>query len=1730
MNPFEALENIQEEYKRYVFSFQKFKNPTIKDWVEERVQGGTLLWKEPHIQLNKNFKKGDSLKSLVDSGVLHPGVLKVFRINLDEDGSPPIKPHMHQSEAVKYILEKQKNTIVSTGTGSGKSFCFGIPIVSTCLKMKEEGLKGIKAIIVYPMNALANSQYDDFSRRLHGTGLKISLYTGDTETSPDQALRTYRETTGREEPWDSEVLSREEIQANPPDIIMTNYVMLDLIFSRFDDKNLFPDAHIGNLKFLVLDEVHTYTGQQGADVACLIRRVKQRTGTIGKLTCIGTSATVQAGENEDGAKIVADFATELFGEKFNSEEVVGEMYEESENPPGALFAPVPSITSELLSGYDGSIESATTLLKALANDDSITCSTPIDLGAYLIQTKIFEFILEEINHTSSFKELVIRYQKKLRPEASLQACINEVKALFLIGTLADMEKDDGIQSVIIPKLHTFFSQGRTISSCLTENEPHLNDRGESICPTCINNGRERITFPLNFCRACGQEYYGAALLENGELLPRDIDTEVEEGLDIYIYPNEFKEEDQPYPGDWYKDGGGLKDSYKESVPHNCEYCPECNKFDPSPEECFGHRKIKVSTIASPFQFCPSCGVYFDRRRREFNKLFTFGSVGRSTATDVLLAATLEQLPEDQRKIIAFSDNRQDTALQAAHINNFQKRIHFRRGLFQSLFQNGAKEIADIGSEIYNLYEKENVMPKYSSMDNKYIPDTASERAFRRYLQYNVIVDLRSSQHKNQQNLEDVGLLKVSYGGIDKLAADEGVWSKVPEMSRLSDLGKQDFLSGFFDIFRKQQAIEHESILNFINFETETIDKIDEEAHFHIARFGRAIVGYSESADNKNRRARILRITTARSRLVLWIKKVLGTELDRSKDIALELVDILTRVGYLANHTVKKCGNIHVLKSGTILLEANTDPINKKCRKCGAVYHFKELDLCTESGCTNLIDDDLSNNYFRRLYSKPFIEAVKIEAEEHSGQVGGNERKDIENRFKNPTDSLNTIICTPTMELGIDIGNLSAVYMRNVPPSPSNYAQRSGRAGRKGQSSIISTFCGVGMRRGPHDQYFYKYPEKIIAGQITPPRFMIDNQKLVKTHLHSLILEESNMRLPSKPYEILNLDHEGENFQMYDSLREEITKHVTASKSRILGSIHEAFASEMEKYPSWFANSFIEETIDGFTDGIDDTFNYWRNEYKNLLRELKLLNIQGEKEGPLKKNTSRRMAIEAKLKAMREGEKGFSTYNYLRGQGFLPSFGFPTSFATLSLSDVDDEITRDKIMALYEFAPGNTLYFKNQKYSIIRARPRTEEMRPLREAMIICPTCDSAYLGERAKTLSACAECGSTFENIHPNLNTMEMPDMYGSKIERISSDEEERRRLGYNITSHYERGPTVENYTITSGETSFDISYEHNGKIIIVNQGTNRSEDEAEGQEAGFVFCNACNKWLFGERGNKHLEEGYDQCPRNASDDDIIKGIFLFAHGLHDVVTLDIPYPKNLPPESREAFYLSVKGAILQGLQISLNIEESEVKGMIKPNPEREGEYKILIYEKVEGGIGVVKALTEEARLKDILLRAREILHEGEPEGCQRACYECLLSYYNQIEHALLDRTLALDFLKDYIDLRIQKGIEEDRFQELYDKCDSGFEKAVLNKIVEIGIRLPDDGQKIIYDSESVPIAKPDFFYKPNIAIFVDGPDHEKEHVKKSDEVKRDKLRALGYTVVEIKDMSQVDNLKGYIN
>lgn len=1754
VNNFVALDAVRDAYRRYVATFQRFRNPVIAEWVKNQVQEGTILWREPLIGLNRRYKEGERLEKFVDRGVLKPEALKIFRKEVDDPDSPPVQPYFHQSVAIKKLLEDQENIVVATGTGSGKSFCFGIPIVNECLKLKKTGKKGTKAILVYPMNALANSQYEAFTTRLEGTGLKIGKYTGDTPKSPEEAISRLK---GRE-PLDSEVLSRTEIRESPPDILMTNYVMLDLLLTRFEDRKLFPPENQGQLKFLVLDEMHTYTGHRGADVACLVRRLKQRTGTKGKIRCIGTSATIESKTTEAAADIIAKVASELFGEPFYPQNVIEEEYQtfQSENETSLKLPKIATIKKEDIDRFDGTFKSAITLAEGLLGRKlKPEERTSESLGKTLIRHPTITFIREYLKRDPKpIFELAEAYKEQWRPTDDLKDILFEIQAALLVGSVATYPIAQEIHFLIVPKLHTFFSKGSAISSCLTKAGPHLDNSGDRLCKECGKSSKERTALPLSFCRSCGQEFYGVAIQKDGTILPRPMDADVK-GRDAYLTPINQETSGWEIPSRWQTEKGTIRRTYEHAVPQSATYCPDCNKINSG---CQCEDKIDVWLVPHPFQLCPACGVSYTRRPREYNKLFEFSSVGRSTATDVIISSVLKELPSDQQKVIAFSDNRQDTALQAAHLNDLQRRVIFRQGLYQALKEAGeALRIDEAGKAIHEAMEKYDILPEYERPTGKYI--TAGGRRyqleFEKFLKYLTLNELVYSPISNQLSLAEVGLLQVEYIGLDKLVNDIN-WSDIhPKLAKINPDMMKEYITGLLDIMRRRGAIFHQTINNTMRL-WEKWEDIFEEGILFDPRLRRyQIVGFSDIIPTTRRiYYRSQRIIVTRSAkqgrlLPKWTSRALGIpNAEDAQNITQKVIDLLSRedIQYLVNLRLKDYPPLLQVNAKAITLKLNENPILRVCPKCGRVFHWKKLNLCTNHRCQELITEDQSQNYYRQLFLTDPRELVYAHAREHSGQVPSEERKQIEDKFKEPTKRLNVLICTPTMELGIDIGDLSAIFMRNVPPDPSHYAQRAGRAGRKGQPSMIITFCGTGYARGPHDQYFYQFPERIVAGRIVPPRFLLDNDALIKRHLHSLVLETLHFKLYTKIEEIIQItESEDLPLKMFPDFLKDLQNELKKNNEKILNAAKDAFAEEIQEY-EWFNLDYIQTIISNFIETLDLTFNSWRNEYRGLYLEREEINRELLKH-PSKKLQGHRAAIEAKISRMKTGEESYYTYRYLSTHGFLPNYGFPSSVTSLNLYNWKaegrgiNEIVRSKNIALREFAPRTTIYYSGIRYFVNKARIKTEEGRPVTFATLICPECGNVLLRNHATQEPACPLCGTSFENVKPNVNCLELPDMSAIRREMITCDEEERRVRGYEITTHYSPNERRRmKYAIKlPNDIQGVLTYEHNGKITVMNKGARtKPREQPEIIVEGFYYCSACHEWLTRKQAlEDHLETDSNKACRNkGTAEDIIKDAWLVLEGNHDTVSLHIPLPSDIEKENNVSFYTTLKEALLQAILRTFHLDGNEIGGVIAPISDTD-EYRIILFEIEEGGIGALNSLQDPEIFNLLIRNAQEVIHIKDPEtgaeasdACTKACYNCLLRFLNQPEHVLLDRTLIKSTLKLLLRARIELEAkkEEDKYRYLIKKCESELEKQVLKKIAEEHLPLPTEAQHTIWEKDE-PISRVDFYYEPNICVFVDGPVHEKDYIKHSDKLKRRRLRSLGYRVLSIKDTHDISELRALL-
>ena len=1710
-NPFNQLDEIQRTYKSYVDTFVNVRDEHIRSWLEDRVARDNLLWNEPFLQLRHRFKAGPPLEELITRGLLPAEARKVFRIDpYDFTDTRPIHPHHHQAQALE-LSAAGNSFIVATGTGSGKSFAFGMPIIANALRSLNR--PGIKAVILYPMNALANSQYQDFSLRLHGTGLKIALYTGDTKNSKEDGQRL-RDTIAERRPIsDAEIWSRQEIRETPPDILMTNYAQLELLLTRGEDRQLFPEAHKGTLRYLVLDEVHTYAGKRGAEVACLIRRLKQHTGTMNTLQAIGTSATVESGEGENAEDAIRQFASTLFGQTVH--EVVGETYVTGGATSDSFLPAGVAVTPADARAFDGSEKSVFALAEKVLQRPLAEHEKAQEPLGRLLKDYAPIYFLEQVLYERPLplSELAERYIEAYRPEFNKEQAGAELKVAMMLGQYVQVEREGSLEPRIVLKLHSFYSQGLGVSGTLTD-PTELSIRGEAQLKT--EDGTLAPAFPIVFCRVCGQEYYIADI--KGQLAAPTATIHEYSADTHYLRPGHWREDAEPLPDEWLTEKmGKIQSKYESHVPRSLNLDPHRAEIG------FG---LPFTSVKAPFLFCPTCQTSYDGRTSEIGKLIPYGMVGRSTATDIVISRTLDVLPKEQRKVIAFVDNRQDTEFQAAHFRDLSRKLAFRQSVAEILKEQPgeAMELFGLGTEVWNRWKIEDTRKEAEDL---YDPHTQTGQAFHRMLKGFAVSDASRSQQPNILNLEEAGVVRYDYRYLDTILEAEPFWSDLAG-SENHDV-RRDYLRGFLDLMRRRNATYDEAIFKSSTYIFEVAQVLDDQMPGE--RFWEptrpTLFSLSNQPAPRFGVASALTGSQRKTKFEGWTMALFGLDRDAAGAKVRELVRLLLDARVLRSEELPVFGNStargYLLNPGAVQTVLIDQPAVQVCPRSRMVSHNSVLKRSPEFPQLTL-QERSTDNYFKQQYTN-IMRLDLSDARAHSGQVSGDERRTIEDRFRSDTDKLNVLVATPTMEMGIDIGSLSAVYMRNVPPNPANYAQRSGRAGRKGQSALVQVFCGGGASRGPHDQYFYRHPARMISGRVHAPRFLLDNPRLIASHIGSLILEtltqRSNIELPRTVPDLLNIEAGTDNYAMFTDVRQELQSTLERHRAYILQAVQDAFRIEISRY-AWLTPEFVEGTVDGFVENLDRALDEWRADYKQAKGEYDLLNQRlnalpkdhkeyYDLEGELRRALSHTLFLRgiSSKTSQGGGSRALDLRRYLGGQGFLPNYAFPGRSARVEFRSEDfDQLERPPLIALTEMAPGNSLYYKGQRYQVTRASISQEDAEDRKAKR--CPACKRVNLVRNGATLDSCPSCGENLGGVSASVEVRRLPVMQADPFSRITSDAEERQRRGFRISSDYAPGITeVRQSQLGAGVLS--LTYEHNGTITTVNAGPRTLLEDDEKLLDGFAFCPRCKRWLFNDDAiNKHVKDasGKGKCPQGAVITDIKRNLALYVEQQSDVVAFDVPYPVEFREEQIEAYYISLLWALHRGALLTLELEADELNGFLLKQNNPQVPYRIVLHETSEGGLGALSSLQDAVTFNRLVVRTLELLHHEQPDGCEKACYECLLSYGNQREHGLLDRHLAIPVLTQLRGATWDHVESNSHFEGLLAKCGSELEKRFLYGLRERKLRLPDSAQFPLQVMDGV-MTVADFYYRPGLHIYVDGPHHDEEPYKTGDLKIRDAMRDL---------------------
>ena len=1728
MNVFELRDRLVADYRNYTRSFIKIRDQRVRSFVDDHL-AAEGFWPEPLLQLNPAFQPGGTIDDLVAEGVLAEECSRIFRIresDADRLGGQLLL-HRHQREAI-LAAHEGRHYVLTTGTGSGKSLAYIVPIVDRVLRNGSG--RGIQAIIVYPMNALANSQYEELGKFI------------DAAYPKGQAPVRFARYTGQEGGD-----ARESIRSAAPDVLLTNYMMLELLLTRSEDRELVRAAH--GLRFLVFDELHTYRGRQGADVAMLIRRCRHAFGN--NVICVGTSATMaNDGTTADQRRTVAQVAQSVFGVDFAPHQVIGETLERATPEIDPADTAICAIIRDTVAGdVDPPQEYEPFRRHPLASWIESTFGIREEtVTGGLVRQEPRRLEGGEIERQQSAAAELAQLTG-----AEPGQCASTLRRWLLRGST--LRKDPSNRFPIFAfRLHQFLTRGDTVWASLeSERSRHLELSKKAAKP----GEPTKLLYPLVFCRHCGTAYYRILIVadEDGRmLLPREDgirydDTGVSDG---YLYVSE----ESPWPSAVPDLLARLPDSFKESTPSGEERIRADARQD-VPERVFVNATgrivpegegIPAALIRDRFLFClePLCKVSYTRSQRsERFKLATLGVDNRSTATTILALRSLIELQTDRnldsdaRKLLSFTDNRQDASLQAGHFNDFVQVALLRSALHRASARGPSPGLrhGDLSRCVLEAMELQ--FEDYAvDPDVRGPARQSTDDALRRVLEYFLYRDLERGWRVTAPNLEDCGLLRFDYEGLcgeDGLLGETELWKSgfaehtVPAELRAApaDL-REEFVRTLLDLLRRQLAVKVDVLDPGKQHDLveQTRPRLLEGTPWYPEderELSKAVVAWPRSRRRGEQGGLFVSSYSAYGQ---YLRRRLAAYLPPNQSVGRAQSDEMIRFLFLA---LKRYGIVEQVKQGKGR-SGDADPgyqLNADALRWlpgnGEDRPADRTRLADEGGLPAEV-----NRYFVDCYRTFTDLRCVLEAREHTAQVATEDRQEREQRFRD--GGLPLLFCSPTMELGVDIKQLNLVNLRNMPPTPANYAQRSGRAGRSGQPALVFTYCAG---RSPHDQYFYREPGRMVAGTVTPPRIDLRNRDLIRSHIHAIWMEAAKPDLGKTLTAVLDLTPDAGRLPLpvIDAIREELRSPYRREAARArTASVVAELRDQLARTP-WFHDEWVDEVLAQVELSFDAACARWRNLYRAAVRQRKLHHdLIGDHSRPeAERNHSRRLRAqaEAQIRLLTEAEGVFEgdfySYRYFATEGFLPGYNFPRLPVSAFVPGRrgrrgrDEFVSRPRFLAVSEFGPRALIYHEGARYRVYKANldfgsDAVEDARDLTtDTMKRCPACAYAHLESGVTNLTeVCDRCGATLDGPARIDGLVNMQNVSLKLAQRITCDEEERQRFGYRLVTAY-RFPEVngrldrKDAEVYCGAARvLTLSYGDATDLYRVNLGwTNQDRT----QPPGFKL---------------DLERGYwarNQADSGDQDDAAtltrVRRVIPYVRDTKNVLVMRFDQPRS------GAEMAGLQAAFKQAIQLHFQIEPRELA--CEAMPEAGNRREILYYEAAEGGAGVLRQLAEDSSVLPALARrALEICHYA-PESladqaadrCGKACYQCLLDYGNQPDHKDLDRALIRDLVAALAQGECRPaggaGSRADRVRALRERCDSQLEQRWLDCADQLGVRLPSDVQ---YNIPGY-FTRPDFFYRDaNAAIYVDGPPHDRPDQIRSDDGTTQALIERGYIVI----------------
>jgi ATP-dependent helicase YprA (DUF1998 family) len=1699
IQPFHVASQVLDSYRRYVRTSFPLRDAQL-DADRERLIDANLLWNEPHIQLSQPGISGPRLDALAD-------LLDSRTLALDWGFR---ELYAHQHEAIRRLAVTRPggpaNTLVLSGTGSGKTESFLIPIVDACLRDERPG---VKAVVLYPMNALANDQLNRFRRLLAAEpAVSFGRYTGDTPEH-DQGDTSGRGRPGKPPGWPNNARwSRQAMRDQPPDILLTNYTMLEYLLLRRRDAELFRH---GPPRFVVVDEIHLFSGVLGAETANLLRRLRQHVGaSVEELCFVGTSAT--AGDDSERARLL-EFAATFFGAPFEAAAAV----EEQPAPPrprGAIIGPPPHITDELLAGAHEPSGLAALAKAALGVDlpstsEEACCSALGDvIDQYATVSVVEEALTRPAPLAHAGRALGALAE---RTGASEHDLVAEATALILLGAAAWLPPvgEGEIQPRLRPRVHQVVRTLAGLARCLNQLCGQLLPPEHDGCPTC-----GALTLPTATCRTCGAAYWSSA--SDGVAIA---DT-------VVLRPFEGRRGNRLLLS--IPDADETIDTFEDDTPANRSVvwaCPSCGALAPSEPDvrhrpsCSRAHSVQAYLATTDQAHCGACGSSGARTRPIILPLQ--GSAAASVA--VLTASASQHLrgnsDEPGGRLLVFADSRQDAAQQAGYSDDQGARIAARQ-LIVDVLGDGA---ASLDRLIIGVADRvltdpaalrrwlvgESTRSFAAIAHPDYLPSDDDERAIKDQLHWEVVLEL-TERSRRRFSLEQEGLLGVTIDRLDELA--ERVARRWPQhpfgsLERLAEV-----IHAVADSLRYRRIVDHWMLKR-------TPRELIRNHHLRLGdRAVTATKGYGpRRAIIQREQIDIRAWVTPRgiSQPVELLSRALDQPAGHVGDVVDQMVSHLNAVGLLTN--ARAGGHARqMLDHHRIVVERAPGHL-WRCGRCGhvrsAVLHDAGDDpMCVNWRCAGRPQPhspDPERDFYRHQYGDP---PRRLIVREHSGQVETEQRLALEERFNDrSTVTVDVLACTPTLEVGVSLDDLHAVILRNLPPTPANYAQRVGRAGRR--TKVALTFAHAS--HAPHDSYYFEQPGELIAGLVRAPAISLENEPLLRRHINSLIMETLEVDLPTRWVPPIDDPDAPAGETVADAagvLREAVLAPIAARLAASDGAdtvrraVQNAFASPTDVFAPRLAAQICDDQMACFADGLRAALNRWGARFRALLEELRRLStIPGV---PTRADEDARNRILSEIRRAAEpATPEYQPLGFLGLVGFLPRYGFTGESVLLHQPGAAEPIVQAARVAVTEFAPENVVYARGRKLKVRRLDPPPrpeadvggEHRENLLRRVLRCARCAVLSFNPLVK---ACPTCGS-------DLIGQDVIELTGVRASggSISSEDEYRARTDYDL-DHRLNERTTNTEVLAVAGLSFVRSSRR--EVVIANRGL-RPDDGTSGR--GFDLCHGCG-WAVEapDAEDESTDEDIEgaghapRCPGRTDSSLIARHVWLTARVRGDVLEIELP-PALRGTESRE-WRATLAEALRVGAQETMQAGRRDIEWF---ELVQDGEVAaIVLFDTMPGGTGYIPKLLADhgAGLRSAAQLALDRLAAC---ACTRSCHRCLRDFWNQTYHARFDRWTVLGQLRRLVDAPALSAdeAEDDRF-------DSFLEAEFFERLGAAG--LPAPTLQVVRQAGSRGVTVVDAAYAaPNVSIFLDGRAyHAVSREKVIDDLeRRNALEAGGHLVLE---------------